>query len=45
VFVHAASTVIHSRRADLLAVVAGGEALLTGLAGESWSRLIGGVFL
>lgn len=45
VFVHAASTVVQSRRADLLSVVASGEALLTGLAGESWTRLIGGFFL
>lgn len=45
VFVHAASTVVHSRRAELVSVIAGGEALITGLAGESWSRLIGGMFM
>lgn len=44
-FLHAASTVVHSRRADLVSVIAGGEALITGLAGESWSRLIGGMFM
>jgi hypothetical protein len=45
VFLHVASTMVQSRRADLLAVVASGEALLTGFAGESWTRLIGGFFL
>ncbi len=44
IFVHAASTVVHSKRSDLLAVITRGDALITGFAGESWSRLIGGTF-
>jgi hypothetical protein len=45
IFLHAASTVVHSKREDILAVIRSGEALITGLAGESWSRLIGGTFI
>jgi hypothetical protein len=44
-FLHAASTVFQTRRADLASAIASGQALITGLAGESWSRLIGGAFL
>ncbi|MBX6424391.1 MAG: hypothetical protein IRZ09_00470 [Variibacter sp.] len=41
---HRASTVVHARDPDLLQAVRSGEALLNGLAGESWTRLIGGSF-
>jgi hypothetical protein len=44
IFLHVASTLAHSRRGDLMAAVRGGDALITGLAGESWSQLIGGAF-
>ena len=38
------STVAHSWDRDLLAPIHSGDALITGLAGEAWSRLIGGEF-
>ncbi|MBP2234251.1 hypothetical protein J2Z31_000741 [Sinorhizobium kostiense] len=43
-FVHAASTVVHSRDEQLLAAFRRSQAFLNGLAGEHWSRLIGGRF-
>ncbi len=45
VFLHASSMVVHSKRGDLLSTIRSGEALITGLAGESWSALIGGRFI
>ena len=45
VFLHAASTLMHSRHQELLAPIRTGDALITGLAGETWSRLIGGRFI
>ncbi len=44
VFAHRASTMIHTANDDLAGAVKRGEAMITGLAGESWSRLIGGAF-
>ncbi len=44
IFVHRASTAIHSANGDLSAAVMAGDALITGLAGESWTRLVGGEF-
>jgi len=44
IFMHRASTVIHTANGDLAVAAARGEALITGLAGESWTRLIGGAF-
>jgi hypothetical protein len=41
---HRASTVVHARDGELLQAVRAGEAMLNGLAGESWTRLIGGEF-
>jgi hypothetical protein len=41
---HRASTVVHARDPELLQAVRCGEAMLNGLAGESWTRLIGGDF-
>lgn len=43
-FVPVASTVAHSRDADLLRAMTSGQAFFNGLAGEQWSRLIGGTF-
>jgi hypothetical protein len=43
-FVHASSTVVHSRRPELVAAVNSGQAFLNGLAGEGWTRLIGDRF-
>lgn len=37
------STTVHSRDPEVLAAIAKGDAMLTGLAGESWSQLIGGL--
>jgi hypothetical protein len=42
--VHRASTVLHAREAEIMQAVRGGDALLNGFAGESWTRLIGGEF-
>lgn len=44
IFRAAASMTVHSRRAELLEAIRAGDALVTGLAGESWTRLIRGQF-
>jgi hypothetical protein len=43
-FVPVASTVVHSRDAELLRAMTDSQAFLNGVAGEQWSRLIGGRF-
>ena len=43
-FLHRASTVIHTADRALAGIVETGGALLTGLAGESWTRLVGDEF-
>lgn len=43
-FVHASSTVVHSRDPQLLQVFQSGRAFVNGLAGEGWTRLIGDRF-
>ena len=43
-FVHRAATVGRTVDADLAHAVQNGGALVTGLAGETWTRLIGGIF-
>ena len=43
-FVHRASTIVHTADPDLAHAVQNGGALVTGLAGETWTRLIGGNF-
>ncbi|AFL50050.1 hypothetical protein ABIE78_004157 [Sinorhizobium fredii] len=43
-FVHAASTVVHSRDEELVDAFRHGQGFVNGLAGEHWSRLIGGSF-
>lgn len=43
-FVPVASTVVHSRDEELLKTMTGSQAFLNGIAGEQWSRLIGGRF-
>ncbi len=43
-FLPATATIAHSRDPALLDAMAHGEAFLNGLAGEEWSRLIGGRF-
>lgn len=44
VLFHSSATVVHARDKALLNEVKRSRALLTGLAGESWTRLIGGEF-
>lgn len=44
VFLHRSSTVMHTRDAEVLAAIRSGDALLVGLAAESWTRLIGDAF-
>lgn len=43
-FVPVASTVVHARDAEILQALKDSRAFLNGIAGESWSRLIGGRF-
>ncbi|RWK43925.1 hypothetical protein [Mesorhizobium sp.] len=43
-FLTVASTVVHSRDPELLHVMKNSQVFLNGLAGEQWSRLIGGGF-
>ena len=43
-FLHASSTVVHSRDPGLLEAMTTGRAFLNGLAGEGWTRLIGDRF-
>lgn len=43
-FKEASSTVVHSRDPALLAAMTSGKALLNGLAGEEWTRLMGDRF-
>jgi hypothetical protein len=43
-FFHRSATVVHSHDAELVAAVRGGEALVTGLAGDAWTRLVGDTF-
>jgi hypothetical protein len=38
------ATVVHTRDKELLAALLGGNALITGLAAEAWTQLIGGEF-
>jgi len=45
IFKHVASLTMHSRNAELLDAIRAGNALVTGLAGESWARLIHGQFV
>ena len=44
IFLHRASMAIHPASGELADAIARGEALITGLAGESWTRLVGGAF-
>lgn len=44
VLFHGASVLLHSRDKELLREVRQGPALLTGLAGKSWTRFVGGEF-
>lgn len=43
-FLHASSTVVHSRDPALLDAMTSGRVFLNGLAGEGWTRLIGDRF-
>jgi hypothetical protein len=42
---HVSATVVHARDKELLAEVRRAPGLMSGLAGESWNRLIGGEFV
>jgi hypothetical protein len=45
VFVERASMTVHAEDKSLVAPILSGEAFVTGLAGETWVRLIGGDFI
>ena len=45
IFLHRSSLTVYTRDSELLASVRAGDALVTGLAGESWTRLIGDSFV
>jgi hypothetical protein len=44
IFFHHSATIVHTRQEELREASASGNAFITGLAAESWTRLIGGVF-
>jgi hypothetical protein len=44
VFIRHTSTVVHSANAELVAAIRAGDALVTGLSGDAWTRLIGDTF-
>jgi hypothetical protein len=44
IFFARASTVVRTADQELLAAIRSGDALLTGIAGERWTRLIGDIF-
>jgi hypothetical protein len=41
VFFQRSSTTVYTGNADLLSAIRSGDAFIIGLAGESWTRLIG----
>jgi hypothetical protein len=41
IFAHRGSTIVHTKDEELRQTLDTGRALITGLAGESWSRLVG----
>jgi hypothetical protein len=45
IYLHRASTVFHTADRELAAAIDGGDALITGLAGEGWTRLVGDEFV
>jgi hypothetical protein len=45
VMLHRSSTVVHSRNSEVMEAIRSGDALMIGLAGESWTQLIGGIFV
>ena len=44
IFLHRASMAIHPASGELADAIMSGDALITGLAGESWTRLVGDTF-
>jgi hypothetical protein len=44
VFLHRASMAVHAASSGIVDAIRSGDALVTGLAGESWTRLVGGAF-
>ena len=42
IFFSRGSVVVHSRNADVIEAARSGDALMTGLAGEAWTRIAGG---
>lgn len=42
IFFNRGSVVVHSRNADVIGAARSGDALMTGLAGEAWTRIAGG---
>ena len=44
VLFHRSATTIHSTNPELINVIQSGDSLITGLAGERWTRILGGEF-
>ena len=44
VFFHRSATIVRAREPELVSAIATGDAFITGLAAEAWTRLIGDVF-
>jgi hypothetical protein len=42
IFFNGGAVLVHSRNADVIEVARSGDALMTGLAGEAWTRIAGG---
>jgi len=45
IYLHRASTVFHTPNRELAEIIEAGGALITGLAGEGWTRLVGDEFV
>src|SRR5437868_227657 len=45
IFFHRSATVMHSHNVELASTIATGDALVTGLSGDAWTRLVGDTFI
>ena len=45
IFFHRSATIVRARDPELVSAIDAGDAFITGLAAEAWTRLIGDVFV